>query len=143
MNYTTLVSSSTVSRTNEIATACRSAFFVLNSVGSRFGCLHLLTSLKLYGALCCPIMLNGSEIWTFTGRVQRRICRIIQGLPVRYPSTCLTMLLGLSSIEDTITQRALTFIVAMAEESLVRQVLVARANSPGATGVVKEDSLSV
>ena len=141
------VSPSTVSRTNERATACRSAFFALNSVGSHFGYLHPLTSLKLYEALCCPIVLYGSEIWTLTKsellfleRVQCRILRTIQGLPVRCPSTCLTKLLSVSSIEDIITQRTLTFIVATAnlpEESLARQVLVARANSPVATGVVK------
>ena len=42
------VAVSTVARTNERASACRSAFFALNSIGSRFGCLHPLTSLKLY-----------------------------------------------------------------------------------------------
>ena len=141
------VSSSTVSRTNERATACRSAFFALNSVGSRFGSLHPLTSLKLYEALCHPILLYGSEIWTLTKsellfleRVQRRVLRTIQGLPVRCPSTCLTKLLGVISIEDSIIQRSLGFIVATANlpvDSLARQVLVARANSPGATGVVK------
>ena len=74
------VSSSTVDRTNERASAARSAFFALNAVGSRFGCLHPLTSLKLYQALCLPIMLYGAEIWSFTKtellfleRVHRRI----------------------------------------------------------------------
>ena len=42
------IANSTVSRMNERATAARSAFFALNSVGSYFGCLHPLTSLKLY-----------------------------------------------------------------------------------------------
>ena len=60
------VSPSSVDRTNERASAARSAFFALNAVGSRFGCLHPLTSLKLYQALCLPIMLYGAEIWSFT-----------------------------------------------------------------------------
>ena len=137
------VSSSTVSRTNERATAYRSAFFALNSVGSRFGSLHPLTSLKFYEAMCHPILLYGSETKSellFLERVQRRVLRTIQGLPVRCPSTCLTKLLGVISIEDNTIERSLGFIVATANlpvDSLARQVLVARANSPGATGVVK------
>ena len=39
-------------RTNERVTPGRSAFFALNSIGSRFGCLHPLTSLKLYQTSC-------------------------------------------------------------------------------------------
>ena len=137
------VSSSTVSRTNERATAYRSAFFALNSVGSRFGSLHSLTSLKFYEALCHPILLYGSETKSellFLERVQRRVLRTIQGLPVRCHSTCLTKLLVVISIEDNTIERSLGFIVATANlpvDSLARQVLVARANSPGATGVVK------
>ena len=57
---------STVSCMNERATAARSAFFALNSVGSRFGCLHPLTLLKLYQSLCLPILLYGSELCCIT-----------------------------------------------------------------------------
>lgn len=141
------VTASTVDRTNERATACRSAFFALNSVGSRFGCLHPLTSLKLYKSLCLPILLYGSEIWNFTKtellfleRLNRRILRTIQGLPLRCPSALLSKLLGTSSIDDLITQRSLTFITATANlpvDSLPRQILVARASSSNATGVVR------
>ena len=45
------VANSTVSCTNERATAAHSAFFALNSVGSHFGCLHPQTSLELYQSL--------------------------------------------------------------------------------------------
>ena len=41
------VLNSTFSRTNDRATSARSAIFALNSVGSRFGCLHPLTSRRL------------------------------------------------------------------------------------------------
>ena len=141
------VAASTVARTNERASACRSAFFALNSIGSRFGCLHPLTSLKLYKTLCLPILLYGSEIWNYTKtellfleRVNRRILRTIQGLPLRCHSSLLTKLLGTSSIDDLITQRSLSFVTATANlplDSLPRQVLVARASSPTAKGVTK------
>ena len=42
------VSFSTVARTVERCSAGRSAFFALNTIGSRFGCLHPLTSYHLY-----------------------------------------------------------------------------------------------
>ena len=72
------------------------------------------SSLRLYQALCLPILLYGAEIWSFTktellflDRVHRRILRTIQGLPLRCPSIVLTKLLGMSSIEDLISQRTL------------------------------------
>ena len=91
------VGNSTVVRTGERATSARSAFFALNSVGTRFGCLHPLTSLRLYRSLCLPIMLYGSELWfltktelLFLERVHRKILRTIQGLPIRCSSSSLT-----------------------------------------------------
>ena len=60
------VFNSTIHRTNERATAGRSTFYALNTVGSRFGRLHPLTSLKFYQALCLPLLLYGSELWTLT-----------------------------------------------------------------------------
>ena len=141
------VSPSSLDRTNERASAARSAFFAFNAVSSRFGCLHPLTSLKLYRALCLPIMLYGAEIWSFTKtelllleRVHRRILRTIQGLPLRCPSILLTKLLGISSINDLISQRFLGFIIATANlppDSLARQVLVARESTPNVKGVIK------
>ena len=81
------VFNSTIHHTNERATAGRSTFYALNTVGSRFG--RLLTSLKFYQALCLPFLLYGSELWTLTKtellsleRVHRRILRTIQGLPM-------------------------------------------------------------
>ena len=112
------VSSSSMDRTNERASAARSAFFVLNTVGSHFGCLHPLTSLTLYQALCLPIMLYGAEILStktellFLERVHRRILRTIQGLPLHCPSIVLTKLLGISSIDDLISQRTLGLITS-------------------------------
>ena len=92
-------------------------------------------------------MLYGSEVWSliktqlvFLERVHSRILHTIQGLPLCCPSILLTKLLGISSINDLISQRSLGFITAtvnLPADSLARKVLVARASSPHAKGVVK------
>ena len=61
-----MVSLSTISCTTERCTAGRSAFFALNSVGSRFGYIHPVTSHRLYSTLYRPIVLYGSELWSLT-----------------------------------------------------------------------------
>ena len=74
------VHTTSLHRTVERCTAGRSAFYALNSVGSRFECLHPLTSLKLYTSFCIPILLYGCELWSLTAtelsmleRVHRKI----------------------------------------------------------------------
>ena len=57
---------SSIYRTTELCSAGRSSFYALNTVGTRFGCLHPLTSLCLYSSLCLPIMLYGCELWSPT-----------------------------------------------------------------------------
>ena len=42
------VLTSTIHRTSERCSAAGISFFALNSIGSRFGCLHPLTSYRLY-----------------------------------------------------------------------------------------------
>ena len=83
------VFTSTIYRTSERCTSARSCFFALNSIGSRFGCLHPLTSYRLYQTLCIAILLYSAEIWTLSKvelnmleRVHRKILRTIQGIPL-------------------------------------------------------------
>ena len=111
-------------------------FFALNSVGSRFGCLHPLTSLKLYTTFCIPILLYGCELWSLTTselnmleRVHRKILRTIQGLPLRCHSRALSHLVGTPCTTSLIHQRQLNFLrtfSALPSDSLPRQVLVKR-----------------
>ena len=110
------VLTTTIHRTSERCTAAGSSFFALNSIGSRFGCLHPLTSYQLYQTLCIRILLYGAEIWTLSKvelnmleRVHEKILRTIQGLPMHCHSSSLNSMLGSSGIESVIFQRKLNF----------------------------------
>ena len=138
------VFTSTIHRTSERCTAARSSFFALNSIGSRFGCLHPLTSYRLYQTLCIPILLYGAEIWTLSKaelnmleRVHRNILRTIQGLPTRCHSTSLNHMLGSNNIESMIFQRKLNFvnsIISLDNNSLPKKLLIKRTQDPLAKG---------
>ena len=82
------VHQSSIQRILERCTSGRSAFFALNSVGSRFGRLHPVTSYRLYNTLSIPILLYGAELWTPTktelNMLERVFLRTIQGLPTRF-----------------------------------------------------------
>jgi len=131
---------------HERCSAARSAFYSLNSIGTCFGRLHPLTSLCLYQPLSLPILLYGSEIWTFSKsellsleRIHRKILRTIQGLPTRCKSSALTTLLGFQFVEPMINHRILPFVVSVAnlgEETLPRKILLARANCSTANGLI-------
>ena len=137
---------STLARTSERCAAGRSAFFALNAVGSRFGCLHPVTSYRLYSTLSLPIMLYGCELWTISKteslmleRVHRKILRTIQGLPVRCPSVALTSLLGSRDISSLISQQQLTFInsiTSMSTTDLPRLILERRLSNPSLSGII-------
>ena len=107
-----------------------------------------VTHSRLYSALCLPILLYGSELWSvskteklYLERVHRRILRTFMGLPVRCPSSALSTLLGLDNITTLISQRQLGFIVAtanLAGDSLPRRVMFARAMASPKKGVIME-----
>ena len=92
-------------------------------------------------------MFYGSELWyisrtelLFLERVHRKILRTIQDLSTQCPSSCLTTLMGVQSIETYIQQRSLAFIVAMANlpsDAVAQRILVARPASSPQKGVVK------
>ena len=118
------VFNSTIHRTSERCTAARSSFFALNSIGSRFGCLHLMTSCRLYQTLCILILLYGAEIWTLSKvelnmleRVHWNILHTIQGLPTRCHSSSLNYTLGSNNIESMIFQRKLNFVNSIISSS--------------------------
>ena len=105
---------STAQRTSERCSAGRSAFFGLNAIGSRFGCLHPVTILRLY---CLPVLLYGCELWNVTQteilmleRVHRKILRTILNLPIRCPSRSLLSITGMLSISAMIHHKQLNFL---------------------------------
>ena len=135
-----------MARTSERCAAGWSASFALNAVGFRFGCLHPVTSHRLYSTLSLPIMLYGCELWTTSKteslmleRVHRKTLRTIQGLPVRCPSVALSSLLGSRDISSFISQQQLTFItsiVSMSTNDLPRLILEQRLTNPSLSGII-------
>ena len=76
----------------------RSTFYAIQSVGPRYGCLHPLTSLKLYYAYSYSILRFGLEVLLLTEsellRCQLSILRGILGLPSRANSLAIHFLLN-------------------------------------------------
>ena len=142
------VLTSTIHRASERCTAARSSFFALNSIGSRFGCLHPLTSYRLYQTLCIPILLYGAEIWTLSDVelnmlewVHRKILRTIQGLPTRCHSSSLNSMLGSSNVKSLIFQCKLNFInsiINLDNNSLPKKLLIKRIQDPMAKGLIPD-----
>ena len=140
------VSQSNLPRIIKRCKAGRSAFFALNAVGSRFGCLHPLTSLKLYKSLCLPVMLFGCELWSpnkteiiMLERTHRKILRTITGLPTRCNSKALLQLVGMPSITTCIHQRQLSFLHSFSTlppEALPRQLLEERLSHHVNKGII-------
>ena len=134
---------SSVLRTVEHCSAGRSTFFALNTVGSRFGCLHPTTSYRLYSSLCIPILLYGCELWCLTGceitMLERVHSRTIQGLPLRCHSKALQSLMGAPSILSLIRQWQLNFIHSFSRlplDSLPHLVLEKRLSSSPQKGIL-------
>ena len=134
------VSTSSISRTSERCSSCRSAFYSLNALGSRAGCLHPLTSLRLYKSYCLPILLYGCDLWSLTQteltlleRTHRKILRTISGMPIRCKSLALQQSLGTISIRSLIHQRQLNFIhsfTSLPPDSLPSVIFVKRMAGP-------------
>ena len=122
--------------TSERCSSCRSAFISLNIIGPRAGCLHPLTSLRLYKAFCIPILLYGCELWSPTQtelillkRTHRKILRTISGMHIRCKSITLQQSLGTINVQNMICQHQLTLIQSFAhlpQNSLPQQILGSR-----------------
>ena len=133
------VTSSSLPRTSECCSSCRSAFFSLNIIGPRAGYLHPLTSMHLYKAFCIPILLYCYELWSpfqteliLLERTHRKILRTISGMPIRCKSIALQQSLGTINVQNMICQRQLTFIQSFArlpQNSLPRQIMDSRISS--------------
>ena len=140
------VLNSTIQRTNERCSAARSAFFALNAVGSRFGCLHPITTHRIYSTLCLPILLYSAELWALPKtelqimeRVHRKILRTAQGLPTRCPNAAIYSLIGSRSIASHIQQRQLSFISSIAcldDDALPKRLLQIRLSTPSVKGLI-------
>ena len=127
---------STSSRMSRHINLCRSSFFALNRVGTRFGCLHPITALRLYTSISLPKMLYGAKFRSLTNtelemleRSHRKILRSIQGLHLRCPKEGVGILLGCSTIADLITTKKLSFLLSIAtlpSEARPKQVLQCR-----------------
>ena len=139
------VSPSSSARTSERCSAGRSAFFSCNAVGFRFGCLHPVTTLRLYKTWL-PILLYGSELWHITKtellmleRVHRKILRTMVGLPIRCNSKALLHIMGTLSIERMIHQRQLNFLhsfSSLLSDSLHYQLLLSLIIAPPSSGII-------
>ena len=126
----------TVHRTNDRASPGRSAFFGLNALSARCGCLHPLTGYKLFSSLCLPIMLLSSEVWCITEtellfleRVHRKILCTILGSPVTCPLLALNFMMGSLDDSSLISQRKLSFvysIVNLSDNNIAKRVVCAR-----------------
>ena len=141
-----VVFTSTIHRTSEKCTAA-SSFFALNSISSRLGCLHPMTSYWLYQTLCIPILLYGAEIWTLSKveysmseQAHRNILHIIQGLPTSCHSSFLNYMLGSNNIELMIFQRELNTvnsIISLNNNSLPKKLHIKRTQDPLAKVIYK------
>ena len=135
-------SHTTTARTSRQISTARSSFFALNRAGSRFGCIHPITSMRLYSTICLPRMLCRCELWAVTKtememleRSHRKILRTIQGLPLHCPNSGLLAVIGALSIADLVTTKKLLSvhsIISLPEHSLPRQVLLERLQAPNA-----------
>ena len=123
--------------TNRCISSSRSAFFALQSIRPRFGCLHPCTSLMLYKSIplaCLDILSPTKTEEVMLERAQLAIFKIILGLPARAPSIAIHYLLGTLPIHLLIYQKHLSFLhnlLSMPDKTVPKSVFLIRyASSP-------------
>ena len=136
LGITLSVSRSSLYHTLHSISSARSAFFSLQSIGSRFGCLHPSTSLKLYKAMVLPILIFGLEVVfpsaseiLMLERCQLSIFRIILGLPVRAPSYAIHYLLGTLPIKLLLLKAHLSFLfrlLSLPDNNIFKRLFLSR-----------------
>ena len=108
--------------------AGRSAFFGLNAIGSRFGCLQPVTILRLYKVYCLPVLLYGCELWSVT-QTEILMLERVHGKILR---TILNPSRSLLSISAMIHHKQLNFLHSFSllpADSLPRQLFQALTTS--------------
>ena len=88
---------STVARTILQTSRGRSVFFALNRFGTRFGCTHPLTALRLYQAISLPRMLYGAPLWNISNSMKGCIGRFsgqFNKMPKSWSALCFGSELG-------------------------------------------------
>ena len=126
---------STVARTILQTSRGRSSFFALNRFGTRLGCTHPLTALRLYQTISLPRMLYGAPLWNISNtememyeRVHWKILRTIQGLPIRCPKVGVLWMADTKYIKDIVLKEKLIFlhsILQLPDHAAPKQVLLA------------------
>lgn len=136
LGITMSVSGSSLLHTSRAISQARSSFFALQAMGSRFGCVHPLTALKLVKALPLSLLQFGLEVihptnseLTMMERGQRTMLRAILGLPVRAPALGIHSLLGTLPVQLLVQKRHLSFlhaVLSLPDSAISKRLLLAR-----------------
>ncbi len=114
------VSGSALPHTTRSISSAGSAFYAIQAVGPRFGCLHPLTSLKLFYAYSFCILCFSYDLLSPTKsellmleRCQLSILQSILGLPSSTNSLAIHHLLGTIPMALSLTEAHLLFLLRL------------------------------
>ncbi len=146
-----------IDHTNRSLTFARSAYFSLNSVGARFGCLHPSTALRLFKAIPLSLLQCGLDVQCLSKteinnimleRGQLSILRVISGLPIRAPSVAIHSLLGTLPVDLLVYKAQLSLlhmILSLPDKATSKCILLSRLSNPLVKGFCKniQETLAV
>ena len=140
------VTGSCLHHTLQSISSSRSAFYAIQSVGPRFGCLHPLTSRKLFFGFALSILIFGLEVifpsrseLRMLERCQLSILKSILGLPSRTSSLGIHLLMGTYPIALVAARSHLLFlrcIIIMPDSSTAKAILLHRLFHPHPNSLV-------